>query len=60
MLKYRIIKRDIVAEQLTATDAAEILMMQQDADPSGKYDVEQYEWTEPAFYKRLGRDPQLH
>ena len=60
MLKYRIIKRDVVADHLSEIDAQEILMMQQNADPSGKYDLEQYEWNDPAYYNRLGRDPQLH
>jgi hypothetical protein len=60
MIKYRIIKKDVVVDQLTADDAQELLMMQQNADPQSVYDVEQYEWNDPAYYKRLGRDPQLH
>ncbi len=60
MLKYRIIKKDVVIDQLTSDDAQELLMMQQNADPQSVYDVEPYEWVDPAYHKRLGRDPQLH
>ena len=59
MIKYRIIKKDVVIDKLTADDAQELLMMQQNADPQNEYDVEQYEWIDPT-YKRLGRDPALH
>jgi len=60
MIKYRIVKKDVVTDGLTENDAQELIMMQQNADPNGKYEVEQYEWIDPKYYKRLGRDPALH
>jgi len=60
MIKYRIVKKDVVTDGLTENDAQDLIMMQQNADPNGKYEVEQYEWIDPKYHKRLGRDPALH
>ena len=60
MIKYRIVKKDVVTDGLTENDAHDLIMMQQNADPNGEYELEQYEWNDPKYYKRLGRDPALH
>ena len=58
MIKYRIIKKDIICDGMTKEEAAEALMQIKDSRPSEIFDSEKYNWTPELG--RLGRDPDLH
>ena len=58
MIKYLIIKKDILCDGMTKEEATEALMQIKDSRPFEIFDVEEYSYTPELG--RLGRDPDLH
>ena len=58
MIKYRIIKKDVICDGMEEGEAIEVLMQIKDSRPSEIFDVEKYNWAPDN--NRIGRDPDLH
>ena len=58
MIRYRIIKKDIICDGMSEGEAKEALMQIRDSRSSEIFDIEEYNWTPELG--RLGRDPDLH
>ena len=58
MLKYRVIKKEILTEGLEQEEALTCVEMLRQNNPDILYDIEEYNWSH--VEKRLGRDPDLH
>jgi len=58
MLKYRVIKKEILTEGLEQEEALTCVEMLRQNNPDILYKIEEYNWSH--VEKRLGRDPDLH
>jgi|TARA_R110000851_G_scaffold175685_4_gene322130 hypothetical protein len=58
MLKYRVIKKEILTEGLEQEEALACVEMLRQNNPDTLYNIEEYNWSH--VEKRLGRDPDLH
>ena len=58
MLKYRVIKKEILTEGLEQEEALTCVEMLRQNNPDIPYNIEEYNWSH--VEKRLGRDPDLH
>ena len=58
MLKYRVIKKEILTEGLEQEEALTCIEMLRQNNPDTLYNIEEYNWSH--VEKRLGRDPDLH
>jgi|TARA_R110000823_G_scaffold14801_3_gene48654 hypothetical protein len=58
MLKYRVIKKEILTEGLEQEEALACVEMLRQNNPDILYNIEEYNWSH--VEKRLGRDPDLH
>tara|TARA_R110002096_G_scaffold64331_3_gene156889 strand:- start:1204 stop:1380 length:177 start_codon:yes stop_codon:yes gene_type:complete len=58
MLKYRVIKKEILTEGLEQEEALTCVEMLRQNNPDILYNIEEYNWSH--VEKRLGRDPDLH
>ena len=58
MLKYRVIKKEILTEGLEQEEALTCVEMLRQNNPDILYNIEEYNWSR--VEKRLGRDPDLH
>ena len=58
MLKYRVIKKEILTEGLEQEEALACVEMLRQNNPDTLYDIEEYNWSH--VEKRMGRDPDLH
>ena len=58
MLKYRVIKKEILTEGLEQEEALTCVEMLRQNNPDILYNIEEYNWSH--VEKRMGRDPDLH
>jgi len=58
MLKYRVLKKEILTEGLEQEEALTCVEMLRQNNPDILYNIEEYNWSH--VEKRLGRDPDLH
>ena len=58
MLKYRVIKKEILTEGLEQEEALACVEMLRQNNPDILYTIEEYNWSH--VEKRMGRDPDLH
>ena len=58
MLKYRVIKKEILTEGLEQEEALACVEMLRQNNPDTLYNIEEYNWSH--VEKRMGRDPDLH
>ena len=59
MIKYRVINKEIIANDMDLDEALMAIEVLRANNPEVTYDIEDYNWT-PAEHRRLGRDPDLH
>ena len=59
MIKYRVINKEIIANDMDLDEALMAIEVLRANNPDVTYDIEDYNWT-PAEHRRLGRDPDLH
>ena len=58
MIKYRIVSKEPVVENMDHEEASNCLMTLRELYPENTYAIEEYNWSVES--KRLGRDPDLH
>ena len=58
MLKYRVLKKEILTEGLEQEEALTCVEMLRQNNPDILYNIEEYNWSH--VEKRMGRDPDLH
>ena len=58
-VKYKIIRKDIVCDNMDGNVAQETLAQLRDCNPNIEYEVIEYDFVPPEA-KRMGRDPDLH
>ena len=59
MIRYRVVQKDTVAENMANEESQEMLQQLSAAFPDKKYEVEEYQHILPE-YKGIGHDPDLH
>ena len=59
MIKYRVINKAVLADELNIEEALMTVDILRVNNPDMIYDIEDYNWNPPKT-KRLGRDPDLH
>jgi hypothetical protein len=59
MIKYRVIKKEMIVDGMDKEDALNCMMTFHDLNPKNIYDIEEYNYVINED-KRMGRDPDLH
>ena len=59
MIKYRVINKKVLVEDLNIEEALMTIDVLRANNPDVIYDIEDYNWVNHEG-KRLGRDPDLH
>ena len=59
MIKYRVIKKEMIVDGMDKEDALNCMMTFHDINKKNIYDIEEYNYVINED-KRMGRDPDLH
>jgi len=58
MIKYRIVSKKPVVENMDQEEALACIAMFRENNPDTQYEIVEYNWSH--VEKRMGRDPDLH